>query len=63
MFCHSGFHWDPIAALCARDVTCQDRDGCGRDHTALIAGLTSGLSVAVVAAVIGFFCVQTSETN
>ncbi|WMV57142.1 hypothetical protein MTR67_050527 [Solanum verrucosum] len=54
-FCHSGFHWDPIAALCAQDVTCQDRDGCGSDHTALIAGLTSGLGVAVIAAVIGFF--------
>lgn len=54
-FCHSGFHWDPIAALCAHDVTCQDRDGCGSDHTALIAGLTSGVGVAVIAAVIGIF--------
>lgn len=36
-------------------MTCQDRDGCGSDHTALIAGLTSGLGVAVIAAVIGFF--------
>ncbi|KAM3289661.1 wall-associated receptor kinase-like 20 [Capsicum chacoense] len=54
-FCHSGFHWNPVAALCAQDVTCQDRDGCGSDHTALIAGLTSGLGVAVIAAVIGIF--------
>ncbi|MCD9641030.1 hypothetical protein HAX54_026844 [Datura stramonium] len=54
-FCHSGFHWDPIAALCAQDVTCQDPDGCGSDHTAIIAGLTSGVGVAVIAVVIGFF--------
>ncbi|XP_016446839.1 wall-associated receptor kinase-like 20 [Nicotiana tabacum] len=54
-FCHSGFHWDPIAALCAQDVTCEDSDGCGSDHTALIAGLTSGLGVAVIAAVIAVF--------
>ncbi|XP_059287504.1 wall-associated receptor kinase-like 20 [Lycium ferocissimum] len=52
-FCHTGFHWDPIAALCAQNVTCQDPDGCGSDHTALIAGLTSGVGVAVIAAVIG----------
>ncbi|CAN4095295.1 unnamed protein product [Withania somnifera] len=54
-FCHSGFHWDPIAALCAQDVTCKDPDGCDSDHTALIAGLTSGVGVAVIAAVIGIF--------
>ncbi|KAJ8539556.1 hypothetical protein K7X08_013808 [Anisodus acutangulus] len=54
-FCHFGFHWDPIAALCAQDVTCQDPDGCGSNHNALIAGLTSGVGVAVIAAVIGVF--------
>lgn len=36
-------------------VTCQNPDGCGNstDRTALIAGLTSGLGTALVAAVIG----------
>ncbi|XP_019191890.1 PREDICTED: wall-associated receptor kinase-like 20 [Ipomoea nil] len=50
-FCNSGLHWDPIVGSCVRNV-CQD--GCGSDKTALIAGLTSGLGVALVAAVIGF---------
>lgn len=54
-FCHSGFHWDPIAALCAHDVTCQDPDGCSSNYTTLIAGLTSGVGVTVIAAVFGFF--------
>ncbi|KAL0341355.1 UNVERIFIED_CONTAM: Wall-associated receptor kinase-like 20 [Sesamum radiatum] len=36
------------------DAECQNPDGCGKDRTALIAGLTAGLGVALIAALIGF---------
>lgn len=52
-FCNSGLEWDPAAGICA--LECKDRDGCGKDHTALITGLSVGLGVALIAAVIGFF--------
>ncbi|KAI3470786.1 hypothetical protein Pfo_027449 [Paulownia fortunei] len=51
-FCNSGLHWDPVAGVCAKE--CQDPDGCGNDRTALIAGLSVGLGVAIIAALIGF---------
>ncbi|XP_024968032.1 wall-associated receptor kinase-like 20 [Cynara cardunculus var. scolymus] len=53
--CNSGFHWDAIAGVCALDDTCDTRGDCDdSNRTALIAGLTSGLGAALVAAVIGF---------
>ncbi|XP_073041907.1 wall-associated receptor kinase-like 20 isoform X1 [Primulina eburnea] len=54
-FCNSGLRWDPVGGVCAQEPACGDSDGCGKDRTALIAGLTSGLSVALVSALIGFF--------
>ncbi|KAL0382043.1 UNVERIFIED_CONTAM: Wall-associated receptor kinase-like 20 [Sesamum calycinum] len=51
-FCNSGLLWDPLAGVCAKE--CQNPDGCGKDRTALIAGLTAGLGVALIAALIGF---------
>ncbi|CAH9097576.1 unnamed protein product [Cuscuta europaea] len=51
-FCHAGRHWDPTLGSCALDVC---KDGCGNNKTALIAGLTSGLGVTLVAALVGFF--------
>ncbi|KAL8462853.1 hypothetical protein ACS0TY_033742 [Phlomoides rotata] len=51
-FCNSGLRWDPVAGVCASE--CHDPDGCGKDHTALITGLTVGLGVALIAASIGF---------
>ncbi|KAM7492000.1 hypothetical protein LguiA_034921 [Lonicera macranthoides] len=53
-FCNSGFHWDPIVGLCAADDKCQDPSGCDGNRTALIAGLSSGLGSALIAAIIGF---------
>ncbi|GFP86359.1 wall-associated receptor kinase-like 20, partial [Phtheirospermum japonicum] len=52
-FCHSGLRWDPVAGVCAKE--CQDPDGCDKDRTALIAGLTVGLGVALIALLIAFF--------
>ncbi|XP_057788978.1 wall-associated receptor kinase-like 20 [Salvia miltiorrhiza] len=52
-FCHSGLEWDPVAGLCA--LECKDPDGCGKDRTALITGLTVGLGVALLASLVGFF--------
>ncbi|XP_051121464.1 wall-associated receptor kinase-like 20 [Andrographis paniculata] len=49
-FCSSGLKWDPIRGVCAKE--CQDPDGCGKDRTPLIAGLTAGLGVAVLASLI-----------
>lgn len=54
-FCNSGLRWDPVGGVCAQEIVCGDSDGCGKDRTALIAGLTSGLSVALISALIGFF--------
>ncbi|XP_027110922.1 wall-associated receptor kinase-like 20 [Coffea arabica] len=53
-FCNSGLHWDGIAGLCSKDVTCQDPDGCGSSRTGLIAGLSTGLGAGLILAVIGF---------
>ncbi|KAL0402815.1 UNVERIFIED_CONTAM: Wall-associated receptor kinase-like 20 [Sesamum radiatum] len=51
-FCNSGLQWDPLNGVCAKE--CQDPDGCGKDRTALIAGLTAGLGVALISSLIGF---------
>ncbi|RAL36958.1 hypothetical protein DM860_003880 [Cuscuta australis] len=51
-FCDSGSHWDPILGSCARNVC---KYGCGNDKTGLIAGLSSGLGVAFLAATLAFF--------
>ncbi|KAL2548833.1 Wall-associated receptor kinase-like 20 [Forsythia ovata] len=51
-FCNSGLQWDPVAGLCATE--CKNPDGCGKDRTGLIAGLTAGVGVALLAALIGF---------
>ncbi|MFS8012821.1 putative protein kinase RLK-Pelle-WAK-LRK10L-1 family [Helianthus anomalus] len=53
--CNSGLHWDGVAGVCALDDTCENRGDCSDSkRTALIAGLTSGLGSALVAAIIGF---------
>ncbi|KAG6404409.1 hypothetical protein SASPL_136655 [Salvia splendens] len=52
-FCNSGLEWDPVSGLCA--LECKDPDGCGKDRTALITGVTVGLGVALLASLIGFF--------
>ncbi|KAL7147734.1 hypothetical protein ABFS83_06G126600 [Erythranthe nasuta] len=52
-FCNSGLRWDPVAGICAQ--VCQNPDGCGHDRTALIAGLSVGLGVALIASSIGFW--------
>ncbi|KAK9061147.1 hypothetical protein SSX86_018327 [Deinandra increscens subsp. villosa] len=53
--CNNGFHWDDFAGVCALDDTCENRGDCSdSNRTALIAGLTSGLGSALVAAIIGF---------
>ncbi|KAA8534170.1 hypothetical protein F0562_031637 [Nyssa sinensis] len=53
-YCNSGFHWDPVAGLCAENVTCQNPGGCDdSNRTPLIAGLTAGLGVGLIAAIIG----------
>lgn len=52
-FCNSGFRWDGIAGLC-RNLKCQDPDGCGSNPTGLIAGLTAGLGVGLLLALIGY---------
>ncbi|KAL6581143.1 hypothetical protein OROMI_007066 [Orobanche minor] len=51
-FCHSGLRWDPVAGACTRE--CQDSNGCDKDRTALIAGLTVGLGVALISSIIWF---------
>ncbi|KAK6933116.1 hypothetical protein RJ641_036010 [Dillenia turbinata] len=50
-FCDEGLWWDPIDGTCVYNVTCQDPNGCDNstDHTALIAGLSSGLGVGLLA--------------
>ncbi|KAG9145293.1 hypothetical protein Leryth_008242 [Lithospermum erythrorhizon] len=53
-FCNDGFHWDPVDALCAKNG-CHKPDDC--DHSnkkAVIAGVTAGTGVAVIAATIAF---------
>ncbi|KAH0979684.1 hypothetical protein GBA52_006861 [Prunus armeniaca] len=45
-FCDSGLVWDPVAGLCVDDSVGS------KDNTALIAGLTSGIGAALVAATI-----------
>ncbi|KAL3652173.1 hypothetical protein CASFOL_001854 [Castilleja foliolosa] len=52
-FCHSGLRWDPVAGICATE--CQNPNGCDKDRTALIAGLTVGLGVALIASLVAFF--------
>ncbi|KAJ9175765.1 hypothetical protein P3X46_014285 [Hevea brasiliensis] len=48
-FCNGGLRWDPIQGICAENATCQNPEGCGgSSKTALIAGLTSGLGVAIL---------------
>ncbi|KAI9102232.1 hypothetical protein K1719_023742 [Acacia pycnantha] len=53
-FCNVGLVWDPIQGVCAEKITCQQSpDGCGgSDRTALVAGLTSGISAAVIVALV-----------
>ncbi|XP_030534311.2 wall-associated receptor kinase-like 20 [Rhodamnia argentea] len=51
-FCQAGLKWDPTQGVCVEIVTCQDPGGCGTDRTALIAGLTSGIGTALVAAIV-----------
>ncbi|KAL8192971.1 hypothetical protein R6Q57_027419 [Mikania cordata] len=58
-FCNTGLHWDYVAGTCALDDTCENRGDCSDSkRTALIAGLTSGLGTALVAAIIGFLLYQ-----
>ncbi|XP_042509801.1 wall-associated receptor kinase-like 20 [Macadamia integrifolia] len=53
-FCVAGLSWDPISGSCVDDVTCQTPGGCNStNHTPLIAGLTTGLGAALLAAVVG----------
>lgn len=52
-YCNSGLFWNPIQGVCSQNVTCKDPNGCdSAEHTALIAGLSSGLGTALVLAII-----------
>ncbi|PON37359.1 Wall-associated receptor kinase [Parasponia andersonii] len=58
-FCNRGLVWDPVAGLCAENVTCQDPDGCSNSQrTALIAGLTSGIGGSLIIAAIAALLYQ-----
>ncbi|EEF38149.1 wall-associated receptor kinase-like 20 [Ricinus communis] len=54
-YCKVGLRWDPTQGICAQPAGCEGLGGCGdrSRKTALIAGLSSSLSVLLLAITIG----------
>ncbi|KAK3422531.1 hypothetical protein EUGRSUZ_G02981 [Eucalyptus grandis] len=50
-FCQPGLTWDLTLGVCVENVTCQDPDDYGTDITTFITSLTSGIGVALLAAI------------